>query len=222
MKTAVVLLSGGLDSSTCLAIAKSQGYECHTMAFDYGQRHQSEIAAAANVSAHFGALSHRLVNLDMQEIGGSSLTDKSEALPEANQEGVPSTYVPARNTVFLSLALGLAEVVSADAIFIGIHDEDSSGYPDCSPEFLQAFQTLANQATVAGTQGETIEVLAPLLTMGKAEIIKTGAELGVDFSQTISCYDADDEGRACGVCESCTIRKQGFEKANIKDTTRYV
>lgn len=221
MKKAIVLLSGGLDSATCLALARSEGYECHTMAFDYGQRHRAELAAAEQLAQQLGAASHRVVQLGMGAIGGSSLIGHDEELPEAGGEGVPSTYVPARNTVFLSLALGLAEVVDAEAIFIGIHDEDSSGYPDCRPEFLAAFQRLANAATVAGMQGRVIQVLAPLLALSKAEIIKQGVALGVDYSLTISCYDADNEGRACGRCESCTIRRQGFAKAGVADQTLY-
>lgn len=221
MKKAIVLLSGGLDSATCLAMARDQGYECHTLAFDYGQRHRAELAAAQQLSAQMGAASHRVVQLGMAEIGGSSLLGHDEDLPEAGGEGVPSTYVPARNTVFLSLALGLAEVVDAEAIFIGIHDEDSSGYPDCRPEFLAAFQQLANEATVAGMEGRTIEVLAPLLSMSKAGIIQTGIKLGVDYRLTISCYDADAQGRACGRCDSCVIRRQGFADAGLVDQTLY-
>lgn len=220
MKKAVVLLSGGLDSSTCLAMATERGFECHTIAFDYGQRHSAELAAAATVSAHFNAKSHRVVKVSIDALGGSSLTDANVELPDPSEgEGVPSTYVPARNTIFLSIALGLAEVLDAQHIFIGIHYVDASNYPDCSPSFLHAFQQLAKEAT-ASDQDFVVE--APLVHMSKAEIIKTAHELGVPLATTISCYGANAEGKACGKCESCTIRRQGFMEAGLADQTLYV
>lgn len=221
MKKAVVLLSGGLDSATCLAMARDQGYECHTIAFDYGQRTRSELDAAQQVSAALGAVSHRVIELGMGNIGGSALTDHSIAVPEEGGEGIPVTYVPARNTVFLSLALGLAEVVDAQAIFIGVNAVDYSGYPDCRPEFIDAFQTMANLATKAGVEGQQIQIQTPLMRLTKAEIIKQGNSLGLDYGLTVSCYQADDQGRACGKCDSCRLRKQGFEQALVKDPTNY-
>ncbi|MEY1662403.1 7-cyano-7-deazaguanine synthase QueC [Isoalcanivorax beigongshangi] len=222
MKRAVVLLSGGLDSATCLAMAQAAGYECHTLAFDYGQRHRTELEAAARVSVSLGASSHRVVGISLDTIGGSSLTDTSMAVPEQEGEGVPTTYVPARNTVFLSLGLGLAEVLAAQAIYIGINAVDYSGYPDCRPAFLTAFQTLADVATVAGVEGHGPRIEAPLLSMSKAEIVTAGTQLGVDYGATISCYQADEDGRACGRCDSCRLRRAGFEAAGLADPTRYV
>lgn len=221
MKKAVVLLSGGLDSATCLAIARDQGYQCHTIAFDYGQRTRSELDAAERVSAALGALSHRVIELGMGSIGGSALTDHSIDVPEEGGDGIPVTYVPARNTVFLSLALGLAEVVEAEAIYIGVNAVDYSGYPDCRPAFIEAFQTMANLATKAGVEGSPITVETPLMHLSKAQIIQQGTALGLDYGLTVSCYQADENGNACGKCDSCRLRKQGFEEALVKDPTNY-
>lgn len=221
MNTAVVLLSGGLDSATCLAIARHQGYRCHTIAFDYGQRTRSELDAAAHVSKALGAESHRVIDLGLGSIGGSALTDHAIEVPEEGGEGIPVTYVPARNTVFLSLALGLAEVVDASAIYIGVNAVDYSGYPDCRPEFIDAFQTLAGLATKAGVEGHPIEIATPLMHLSKTDIIRRGTELGLDYGLTVSCYQADADGRACGRCDSCRLRRQGFEEALIKDPTIY-
>lgn len=221
MNKAVVLLSGGLDSATCLAIARDQGYECHTIAFDYGQRTRAELAAAQRVSAALGALSHRVVELGMGNIGGSALTDHSIEVPEDGGDGIPVTYVPARNTVFLSLALGLAEVLDAQAIFIGVNAVDYSGYPDCRPEFIEAFQTMANLATKAGVEGRPIQVETPLMHLSKADIIREGVALGLDYGLTVSCYQADESGNACGKCDSCRLRRLGFEDALVKDPTNY-
>ena len=221
MKKAVVLLSGGLDSATCLAIARDQGYQCHTIAFDYGQRTRSELDAAERVSAALGALSHRVIELGMGNIGGSALTDHSIDVPEEGGDGIPVTYVPARNTVFLSLALGLAEVVEAEAIYIGVNAVDYSGYPDCRPAFIEAFQTMANLATKAGVEGSPISVETPLMHLSKAQIIQQGTALGLDYGLTVSCYQADENGNACGKCDSCRLRSQGFEDALVKDPTNY-
>ena len=221
MKKAVVLLSGGLDSATCLAIARDQGYQCHTIAFDYGQRTRSELDAAERLSAALGALSHRVIELGMGNIGGSALTDHSIDVPEEGGDGIPVTYVPARNTVFLSLALGLAEVVEAKAIYIGVNAVDYSGYPDCRPAFIEAFQTMANLATKAGVEGSPISVETPLMHLSKAQIIQQGTALGLDYGLTVSCYQADENGNACGKCDSCRLRKQGFEEALVKDPTNY-
>ncbi|MGB2248832.1 MAG: 7-cyano-7-deazaguanine synthase QueC, partial [Alcanivorax sediminis] len=207
MKKAVVLLSGGLDSATCLAIARDRGYQCHTIAFDYGQRTRAELAAAERVSGELGALSHRVVELGMGNIGGSALTDHSIDVPENGGDGIPVTYVPARNTVFLSLALGLAEVLDAEAIFIGVNAVDYSGYPDCRPEFIEAFQTMANLATKAGVEGRPITVETPLMALSKASIIQQGVALGLDYGLTVSCYQADNSGNACGKCDSCRLRR---------------
>ncbi|MCK0155475.1 7-cyano-7-deazaguanine synthase QueC [Alcanivorax sp. S6407] len=221
MKKAVVLLSGGLDSATCLAIARDQGYQCHSIAFDYGQRTRAELDAAARVSAALGALSHRVVELGMGNIGGSALTDHSIDVPEDGGDGIPVTYVPARNTVFLSLALGLAEVLDAQAIFIGVNAVDYSGYPDCRPEFIEAFQAMANLATKAGVEGRPISVETPLMHLSKADIIREGVALGLDYGLTVSCYQADEQDNACGKCDSCRLRKLGFEDALVKDPTNY-
>ena len=221
MKKAVVLLSGGLDSATCLAIARDQGYECHTIAFDYGQRTRSELDAAVQVSGALGALSHRVIELGMGNIGGSALTDHSIDVPEDGGEGIPVTYVPARNTVFLSLALGLAEVVDAQAIFIGVNAVDYSGYPDCRPAFIEAFQSMANLATKAGVEGRPMQIETPLMHLRKAQIIQQGVALGLDYGLTVSCYQADENGNACGKCDSCRLRSQGFEDALVKDPTNY-
>lgn len=223
---AVVLLSGGLDSATTLAIAR-QGYDCYTLAFDYGQRHHSELQAAQRISVAQGALEHKVVHLDLNLIGGSALTDMSIAVPERSLErigeaGIPLTYVPARNTVFLSIALGWAEVLGAQDIFIGVNAVDYSGYPDCRPEYLAAFETLANLATRAGVEGQKISLHAPLIQLSKADIIRRGHSLGVNYALTVSCYQADGSGRACGRCDSCLLRKQGFTEAGITDPTPYV
>lgn len=220
-KKAVVLVSGGLDSSTVLAIAKQQGYECYTLSFDYGQRHRSELLAAQNVSESMAVAQHKVVSLDLATIGGSALTDTSIDVPEQETSGIPVTYVPARNTVFLSIALGWAEVLGASDIFIGVNAVDYSGYPDCRPEYIKAFEQMANLATKAGVEGNNLTIHAPLLNMTKAEIITAGIDFGVDYSQTVSCYQATEDGTACGVCDSCRLRKQGFLEANVKDPTRY-
>lgn len=230
IKKAVVLCSGGLDSSTILAIAKSQGYECHTLAFDYGQRHRSELISAKRVSASLGAADHKVINLDLRAIGGSALTDDQIEVPvdqneslsaEEIESNIPVTYVPARNTVFLSIALGYAEVIEAQAIFIGVNAVDYSGYPDCRPAYIEAFANMAALATKAGVEGSPLSIETPLINLTKAEIIQIGIEYGVDYSKTVSCYQADDEGRACGVCDSCRLRKAGFEDAGVPDPTLY-
>ena len=220
-KKAVVLLSGGLDSSTVLAMAQDQGYECYTISFDYGQRHRSELEASRRVSETQGARTHKIIKMDLRTIGGSALTDDMDVPDYGDEEGIPSTYVPARNTVFLSLALGWAEVLGARDIFIGANDLDYSGYPDCRPEYLQAFENMANLATKAGVEGDHFHIRAPLLSMTKAGVITEGTRLGVDYGITISCYQADDLGRACGVCDSCTYRKKGFAEAGVQDPTPY-
>jgi 7-cyano-7-deazaguanine synthase len=221
MTRAVVLLSGGLDSATALAIARARGDECHTISFDYGQRHRSELVAARRVSASLRASAHREMKVSLGDFGGSALTDKGIAVPEQPTAGIPVTYVPARNTVFLSLALALAEVIDAAKIVIGVNVLDSSGYPDCRPEFIAAFQELARLATKRGVEGGTLIIDAPLVTLSKAGIIRLGGDLGVDYSLTVSCYQADEEGRACGRCDSCRLRREGFASAGVADPTRY-
>ncbi|WP_422134449.1 7-cyano-7-deazaguanine synthase QueC [Endozoicomonas sp. ALD040] len=221
-KKAVILLSGGLDSSTVLAIARDQGYECYTVSFDYGQRHRAELEASIRVSEALGARDHKTLKLDLRDLGGSALTDDDIDVPEDLGEGIPVTYVPARNTVFLSLALGWAEILGARDIFIGANDVDYSGYPDCRPEYLEAFEKMANLATKAGVEGDHFHIRAPLLELTKAEIIKEGSRLGVDYGMTVSCYQADEQGRACGVCDSCRYRKKGFAEASVADPTPYV
>jgi 7-cyano-7-deazaguanine synthase len=218
---AVVLISGGLDSATCLAIAKEQGYECCALSFDYGQRHRSELQAASDIASSMQVRDHKTIPIDMSGIGGSALTDMDIAVPEAETEGIPVTYVPARNTIFLSYALGWAEVLNADAIYIGVNALDYSGYPDCRPEFIEAFKNMANLATKVGIEGKVIKIETPLIDMSKAEIIRRGMSLGVDYSKTISCYQADQEGRACGRCDSCRLRLKGFQDAGVDDPTLY-
>lgn len=218
---AVVLLSGGVDSATCLALARTAGFSCHALSFDYGQRSRSELKAAAKVATHLGAVVHHTISVDMRAIGGSALTDDSLAVPENESEGIPITYVPARNTVFLAYALAWAEVLQADAIYIGVNALDYSGYPDCRPEFIAAFQHMANLATRAGIEGAQLQVVTPLIAMSKAQIITAGLAAGVDYALTVSCYQADAEGRACGRCDSCRLRRKGFAEAGIPDPTRY-
>jgi len=218
---AVVLVSGGLDSATVLALARASGRECYALSFDYGQRHRAELDAAARVAAELGAAEHRTVSIGLGGFGGSALTDTSIAVPESGTSGIPITYVPARNTVFLSLALGWAEVLGAREIHIGVNAIDYSGYPDCRPEFIEAFERVANLATKAGVEGAPFKIVAPLIELTKAGIIQAGLAHGVDFAWTVSCYQADAEGRACGVCDSCRLRKDGFVQAGVLDPTRY-
>lgn len=220
-KKAVVLVSGGLDSTTVLAIARNQGYECYSVSFDYGQRHRAELLAAERTARALGSVQHKVVSLDLRTIGGSALTDESIAVPEEETSGIPITYVPARNTVFLSIALGWAEVLGADDIFIGVNAVDFSGYPDCRPEYIAAYETMANLATRAGVEGHRLRIQAPLIDMTKAEIIRQGLALGVDYGLTVSCYQANDQGEACGKCDSCRLRRTGFEQAGVADPTRY-
>jgi len=218
---AVVLLSGGLDSATTLALAARDGFACHTLSFNYGQRHRIELAAAEKIAAALNAVEHRIIDLDLAWIGGSALTDSRIAVPEAPTSGIPVTYVPARNTIFLSYALGLAEVLEARDIFIGVNAVDYSGYPDCRPEYIRAFEQLARLATRAGVEGQALSIHTPLIHLSKAEIIKNGISLGVDYALTVSCYQADDQGRACGRCDSCRFRREGFLRTGIPDPTRY-
>ncbi|MBE9398414.1 7-cyano-7-deazaguanine synthase QueC [Pontibacterium sp. N1Y112] len=221
VKKAVVLLSGGLDSATALAMAKDQGFECYVLSFDYGQRSLTELNAARQIAVQMDAKEHRVIRLHLEDFGGSALTDHSIDVPEEEVDGVPVTYVPARNTVFLSLALGWAEVLEAQNIFIGVNAVDYSGYPDCRPEYIAAFEAMANLATKSGTSGQPLKLQTPLIDLTKAEIIQQGMALGVDYSLTVSCYQADDEGRACGQCDSCRLRAKGFEDAGVLDPTRY-
>jgi len=216
-----VLVSGGLDSTTVLALARRDGYACHSLSFDYGQRHRAELLAAERISAACGDVEHKVVHLNLDAIGGSALTDESIAVPEVASEGIPVTYVPARNTVFLSIALGWAEVLGARDIFIGVNAVDYSGYPDCRPAFIEAFTQLANVATRQSVEGEPFQIHTPLMQMGKDDIVRLGAELGVDYSRTVSCYQASDEGLACGRCDACRLRREGFERAGLADPTRY-
>jgi 7-cyano-7-deazaguanine synthase len=221
-KRAVVLVSGGLDSATVLAIARSEGLECYALSVDYGQRHRAELLAADRIAKSLGAVEHRAMRIDLGGIGGSALTDANLSVPESPQIGIPITYVPARNTVMLSLALGWAEVLGAEQIHIGVNAIDYSGYPDCRPAFIEAFQRVANLATKAGVEGTAaFRIVAPLIDLTKAEIIKRGMSLGVDYSLTVSCYQADDDGRACGRCDACRLRKEGFAAAGVADPTRY-
>jgi 7-cyano-7-deazaguanine synthase len=221
MKNAVVLLSGGLDSATVLAMARAADFCCYALSVDYGQRHHSELAAADRVARTLGAREHRVVNIDLTGFGGSALTDNNIAVPEQASKGIPLTYVPARNTIMLSLALAWAEVLHAQDIFIGVNAVDYSGYPDCRPAYIDAFARMANLATQAAVEGHPLTLHAPLLHLSKAEIIRQGALLGVDYAVTVSCYQADDLGRACGVCDSCRLRRDGFIAAGVPDPTRY-
>ncbi len=220
-KRAIILASGGLDSTTVLAMAAAQGRECYTLSFDYGQRHRAELAASERVAASISGTVHKVVALDLSSIGGSALTDTAIDVPTAPTEGIPITYVPARNTVFLSIAMGWAEVLEADEIHLGVNAVDYSGYPDCRPAFIDAFQALAAVATKAGVEGNPVQICTPIITMSKADIIRAGTELGVDYALTVSCYQADDSGRACGMCDSCRLRKEGFAAAGVEDPTRY-
>lgn len=221
MKKAVILLSGGLDSATVLALAKREGYLCHTLSFDYGQRHGAELNAARRVAERAGVADHKLVRIGLDSFGGSALTDARIEIPTLPGQGIPVTYVPARNTVFLAFALGWAEVLEARDIFIGVNAVDYSGYPDCRPEFIRAFERLAGLATKAGVEGASFAIHTPLIALSKAEIVRAGLALGVDYAETISCYAADPEGRACGVCDACRLRRAGFEAAGAPDPTRY-
>jgi 7-cyano-7-deazaguanine synthase len=220
VRRAVVLLSGGLDSATALAWARSEGFECHALSVDYGQRHRAELDAAKSVAAALAA-SHRVLCVDLGQLGGSALTDASIAVPEAASEGIPVTYVPARNTVLLSLALAAAEVLGANDIVVGVNAVDYSGYPDCRPEFIAAFQALGQLATKAGVEGSALRVHAPLITLSKADIVRMGTRLGVDYGLTVSCYQADDSGAACRRCDACRLRAAGFAAAGVADPTRY-
>ncbi|MCK5831815.1 MAG: 7-cyano-7-deazaguanine synthase QueC [Methylococcales bacterium] len=221
-KKAIILLSGGLDSITVLALAKQEGYECYAISFDYGQRHGAELNAAKEIAQQYQVVTHKIINLGLGAIGGSALTDDHISIPETPQEGIPVTYVPARNTVFLSFSLGWAEVLGLHDIFIGVNAVDYSGYPDCRPAFIESFQNLANLATKAGVEGTKFKIHAPLIKQSKSEIIKLGMSLGVDYKKTVSCYAADKEGRACGVCDACRLRVTGFQDAQIVDPTRYI
>lgn len=221
MNKAVVLLSGGLDSATTLAIARSEGFDCYCLSLDYGQRHSAELKAAQNVATALGAREHRTIKLDLTSFGGSALTDEKIAIPTTPAVGIPVTYVPARNTIMLSLALAWAEVLGSNDIFIGANAVDYSGYPDCRPEYLEAFERMANLATKSAIEGNPMHIRAPLVALSKAEIIRRGSALGVDYALTVSCYQADNDGTACGICDSCRLRRQGFSNAGIDDPTRY-
>ena len=222
MKKAVVLLSGGMDSTTCLALAKSQNFDCYALSFSYGQRHSAELLAAERIAKHIGVVNHRVVTLDVALFGGSALTDTNLKVPELQQSTeIPLTYVPARNTIFLSMALGFAESIGARSIFIGASSVDYSNYPDCRPEFINAFQNLANLATKAGIEGDFFRIYAPLQHLSKAKTIQLGLELGIDYSLTVSCYQANEAGKACGRCDSCVLRKKGFSEAGVTDPTLY-
>lgn len=221
-KKAVVLLSGGLDSATVLAQAIADGYACYSMSFDYGQRHRAELQAAERVARQLGVIEHKVIGLNLNGMGGSALTDADIEVPVVPSEGIPVTYVPARNTVFLSLALGWAEVLGAHDIFIGVNAVDYSGYPDCRPEFVAAFEQMANLATREGVEGRGFRIRAPLQYLSKAQIVEMGIRQGVDYGLTVSCYQADDDGRACGRCDSCRLRAAGFAAAGVADPTRYI
>lgn len=220
-KKAVILLSGGLDSITVLAYARQQGYVCYALSFDYGQRHNAELEAAKAIARHYQVLEHKVIRLGLDSIGGSALTDAHIEVPMTPQQGIPVTYVPARNTIFLSFALGWAEVLDAHDVFIGVNAVDYSGYPDCRPEFIQAFQDMANLATKAGVEGHSITIHTPLIHLSKAQIIEQGLQLDVDYASTVSCYAADRDGRACGQCDACRLRKAGFDALGVVDPTRY-
>jgi len=220
-KNAIILLSGGLDSITVLAYAKKQGYACYALSFDYGQRHNAELEAAKKIAQHYQVIEHKIIRLGLDSIGGSALTDEHIAVPNVPQEGIPVTYVPARNTIFLSFALGWAEVLDVHDVFIGVNAVDYSGYPDCRPEFIKAFQDMANLATKAGVEGQSIKIHTPLIALTKAQIIERGLTLGVDYANTVSCYAADAQGRACGVCDACRLREAGFTSLGVADPTRY-
>jgi 7-cyano-7-deazaguanine synthase len=220
-KSAIILLSGGLDSITVLATAQHQGYTCYALSFDYGQRHNAELPAARNIASHYQVVEHKIMQLNLHNIGGSALTDTTIAVPNTLQTGIPVTYVPARNTIFLAYALAWAEVLKVRHVFIGVNAVDFSGYPDCRPEFIKAFQNLANLATKVGVEGAEIQIHAPLIELSKAEIIRAGLAVGVDYSKTVSCYSADVEGRACGHCDACRLRAEGFKQLGIADPTRY-
>lgn len=224
MKKAVILLSGGLDSTTCLAYASSKGYDCYALSFDYGQKHHSELNAAKKIAKKYNVKKHEIITLSIGNLGGSALTDDTLNIPNHNEsnKGIPLTYVPARNTIMLSIALGWAEILNADSIFIGVSSVDYSGYPDCRPQYIKAFGEMANLATKRGVEGNGIQIETPLLYLSKAETNKLGISLGVDYSETVSCYKATDDGLACGECDSCYLRKKGFEDAKIVDPTRYV
>ncbi|HET7314335.1 7-cyano-7-deazaguanine synthase QueC [Salinisphaera sp.] len=219
--SAVVLLSGGLDSTTCLAEAAAAGYRCYALSFDYGQRHTAELSAAQRIATSAGVAEHKIVRIDFDGMGGSALTDDRIDVPETPTEGIPATYVPARNTLFLSVALGWAEVLGAEAIYIGVNAVDYSGYPDCRPEFIEAFERMAALATKVGIEGHPIVIRTPLMHQTKAEIIQRGTALDVDYGRTVTCYQADDDARACGVCDACRLRRAGFEAAGVPDPTRY-
>ena len=221
MNPAIILLSGGLDSATTLALAKNQGFDCHAVSFAYGQRHAVELDAARRVAEALGVVEHRIMGIDLDGIGGSALTDDAIAVPEAPTEGIPVTYVPARNTIFLAMALGWAEVLGAQDIFIGVNAVDYSGYPDCRPAFIRAFEEMANLGTKAGVEGQRFTIHTPLIDLSKAEIVTAGVGAGVDYSMTVSCYQPDAAGRACGKCDSCRLRQAGFVAAGIEDPTRY-
>ncbi|MCH9048086.1 MAG: 7-cyano-7-deazaguanine synthase QueC [Proteobacteria bacterium] len=218
---AVILLSGGLDSATILAIAKDHGYQCYALSFNYGQRHCAELIAAAKIAKAFAVVEHKTIDLDLKQIGDSALTDNKIDVPESPTVGIPITYVPARNTIFLSYALAWAEVMDINNIFIGVNAVDYSGYPDCRPEYIQSFERMANLATKSGVEGTKLTIHTPLIDLSKAEIIKQGNRLNVDYALTISCYQVDEDGSACGVCDSCRFRKEGFENAKVSDPTRY-
>lgn len=221
LNSAVVLVSGGLDSATCLAIARAQGYDCYALSFNYGQRSSSELQAAKKVADSIGVIEHKIIKLNIGELGGSALTDGEIEVPEAESEGIPVTYVPARNTVFLSYALAWAEVIGANSIFIGVNALDYSGYPDCRPEYIAAFQNLMDLATKTSIEGKNIKLETPLINLSKAEIIKSGQSLSIDFGETVSCYQAVEDGSACGKCDSCRFRMKGFYDAGVEDPTRY-
>jgi len=221
VKKAVVLFSGGLDSTTVLAQVQAAGYECYAMSFNYSQRHSVELNAAKLIAKQSGVKEHKIIELDLSQIGGSALTDTSLEIPDHETSGIPITYVPARNTIFLSIALGWAEVIGSNHIFVGVNAVDYSGYPDCRPEYIAAFEQMANLATRVGVEENSLKIETPLIDLTKAEIVRLGVGLGVDYSQTVSCYQADSDGKACAACESCRLRKQGFRDAGLEDPTHY-